>query len=229
MPFFLKKLLFLEGLTQTFGKYSLIPHFSFVLSLSKHGQGSPPSARLRTGFDKFRANGVPGSGTLRKFSLFLPLAILASLTSLRADTLPDGLFARMTTSRGEILLRLHHQHAPNTVANFVGLAEGTKQWLDPITKQSRKNRFYDGLNFHRVIPNFMIQGGDPLATGSGGPGYQFEDEIHPDLKHDRPGILSMANAGPETANMAKFQIMAQAGPSVLAQANQINQGALRLL
>ena len=205
MPFFLKKLLFLEGLTQTFGKYSLIPHFSFVLSLSKHGQGSPPSAWLRTGFDKFRANGVPGFGTLHKFGLFLPLAILASLTSLRADTLPDGLFARMTTSRGEILLRLHHQHAPNTVANFVGLAEGTKQWLDPITKQSRKNRFYDGLSFHRVIPNFMIQGGDPLATGSGGPGYQFENEIHPDLKHDRPGILSMANAGPNT-NGSQFFI-----------------------
>ena len=143
----------------------------------------------------------------RKFLfLFLIMTVAGPLLGVAAGQLPDGLYARMTTSRGEILLRLHHQHAPNTVANFVGLAEGTKQWLDPITKKTQDGRFFDGLSFHRVIPNFMIQGGDPLATGSGGPGYQFEDEIHPDLKHDRSGILSMANAGPNT-NGSQFFIV----------------------
>jgi peptidyl-prolyl cis-trans isomerase A (cyclophilin A) len=95
-------------------------------------------------------------------------------------------------------VRFFDQEAPNTVANFVGLAEGTKEWTDPVTRQPVKTRFYDGLAFHRVIDGFVIQGGDPLGNGTGGPGYRFGDEFHPTRRHDRAGTLSMANAGPNT-------------------------------
>ena len=107
--------------------------------------------------------------------------------------------ALLSTSLGGIEVRLLENEAPNTVANFVGLATGTIPWKDPKTGQEVKGRsLYAGTVFHRVIPNFMIQGGDPRGDGTGGPGYRFADEIHPKLKHDRPGLLSMANAGPNT-------------------------------
>ena len=117
----------------------------------------------------------------------------------------EPLFATFKTSMGDIVVRLHEDKAPKTVENFVGLATGTKEWTDPKTGQKVKRPLYSGTIFHRVIPNFMIQGGDPLGSGRGGPGYRFNDEFHPDLKHNKPGILSMANAGPNT-NGSQFFI-----------------------
>ncbi len=119
--------------------------------------------------------------------------------------------AHFTTTEGSFTVRLFDAEVPNTVANFTGLAEGTKEFVDPRTGQKTTRKFYDGLIFHRVIDSFMIQGGDPLGNGTGGPGYRFGDEFHPSLKHDKPGILSMANAGPGT-NGSQFFITLGATP-----------------
>ncbi len=113
--------------------------------------------------------------------------------------------ATLHTNRGDIVIELFENHAPVTVENFLGLAEGTKEWLDPATGKVSTDRFYDGLTFHRIIPNFMIQGGDPLGDGRGGPGFEFADEFHPELQFDRPYLLAMANAGPGT-NGSQFFI-----------------------
>ena len=117
----------------------------------------------------------------------------------------ERLVATLTTNYGDITINLFPDQAPKTVDNFVGLAEGTKEWTDPRTRQSSTDAFYDGLGFHRIIPNFMIQGGCPLGTGTGGPGYNFADEFHPELSFDRPYLLAMANAGPNT-NGSQFFI-----------------------
>ena len=109
-----------------------------------------------------------------------------------------AVYADFVTSEGNFTIRLFDKEVPNTVANFVGLAEGTKEWTDPRTNQKSHQPYYDGIIFHRVIDGFMIQGGDPLGQGTGGPGYKFADEFHPSLRHTKPGILSMANAGPNT-------------------------------
>ena len=109
-----------------------------------------------------------------------------------------AVYAEFVTSEGNFTIRLFDQEVPNTVANFVGLAEGTKEWTDPRTNKKVTEPYYDGIVFHRVIDGFMIQGGDPLGQGHGGPGYKFADEFHPQLRHDKAGILSMANAGPNT-------------------------------
>jgi peptidyl-prolyl cis-trans isomerase A (cyclophilin A) len=106
------------------------------------------------------------------------------------------LYATLKTNRGEIEVRLFPNHAPKTVKNFVELSEGTREWVNPETGAKSADRLYDGTIFHRVISGFMIQGGDPLGNGTGGPGYKFEDEIHPDLAFTRPYLLAMANAGP---------------------------------
>jgi len=116
-----------------------------------------------------------------------------------------ALTATLKTSAGTVVVRLFPDHAPKTVRNFVELAEGSREWTDPRTRKAAKARLYDGTIFHRVIPDFMIQGGDPLGTGTGGPGYKFADEIHPDLVFDRPYLLAMANAGPGT-NGSQFFI-----------------------
>jgi peptidyl-prolyl cis-trans isomerase A (cyclophilin A) len=122
------------------------------------------------------------------------------------------LTATIHTSEGDIPIELFHQQAPETVANFVGLAEGTKQWVDPSTgKVVTERSLYQGTVFHRVIKNFMLQGGDPLGNGTGGPGYRFKDEFDPTLVFDGPGILAMANAGPGT-NGSQFFITHAATP-----------------
>ncbi len=109
-----------------------------------------------------------------------------------------GVYAQFTTSEGPFTVRLFDQEAPNTVENFVGLAEGTKEWTDPRTNKKVSTPYYDGVIFHRVIKGFMVQSGDPLGQGIGGPGYKFKDEFHPTLRHSKAGILSMANSGPNT-------------------------------
>ena len=111
--------------------------------------------------------------------------------------MPDT-YARFTTSAGNFTVRLFAQEVPKTVENFVGLAEGTKPWNHPRSGERMQTPYYNGTIFHRVIDGFMIQGGDPLGQGTGGPGYKFADEFHPKLRHDKAGILSMANSGPNT-------------------------------
>lgn len=121
------------------------------------------------------------------------------------------MIAIFETNKGTFKVKLFNEKAPLTVDNFVGLAEGTKEFTDPKTGKPTSRPFYDGLVFHRVIPNFMIQGGDPLGNGTGGPGFRFKDEFDKSLRHDKPGILSMANAGPGT-NGSQFFITVAATP-----------------
>jgi peptidyl-prolyl cis-trans isomerase A (cyclophilin A) len=148
---------------------------------------------------------------IKRLSLLLAAASLGAAAAFGADPAAGGwkthpgVYAVFDTSQGTIVCKLFTAEAPKTTANFIGLAEGTKPFVDPKTGQTVTRRFYDGLIFHRVIPSFMIQGGDPLGRGTGGPGYQFEDEIVPGLKFDRPGRLAMANAGPNT-NGSQFFI-----------------------
>ncbi|RSN67521.1 MULTISPECIES: peptidylprolyl isomerase [Actinomadura] len=117
----------------------------------------------------------------------------------------NEIFATLDTTLGKIVIQLYPDKAPETVGNFVDLAEGNKVWTDPNTRQKTEKPLYNGTIFHRVIDGFMIQGGDPLGNGTGGPGYEFGDEFHPDLKFDRPYLLAMANAGPGT-NGSQFFI-----------------------
>jgi len=120
-------------------------------------------------------------------------------------------YAHFTTSEGNFTARLFDAETPNTVANFTGLADGSKEWTDPRSGRKVKQPYFNGTVFHRVIDGFMIQGGDPLGQGTGGPGYTFADEFHPKLKHEKAGILSMANRGPDT-NGGQFFITLAATP-----------------
>jgi peptidyl-prolyl cis-trans isomerase A (cyclophilin A) len=117
-------------------------------------------------------------------------------------------YATLVTSKGEIRCKLFDDTAPKAVENFVGLATGKRSWTDPKTRQQRNDPLYAGTIFHRVIPDFMIQGGDPLGTGTGGPGYKFEDEVSGGPKFDGPGYLAMANAGPNTNGSQFFVTVA---------------------
>ena len=120
-------------------------------------------------------------------------------------TRPAGTYAIFSTSEGSIVCRLFEKDAPKTVANFVDLAEGKREWTHPVSRKKSKDRLYDGTIFHRVIPDFMVQGGDPAGTGMGGPGYQFEDETKGSPhKFDKPGKLAMANSGPNTNGSQLF-------------------------
>jgi peptidyl-prolyl cis-trans isomerase A (cyclophilin A) len=137
-----------------------------------------------------------------------PQATAAALTQ------PNGPTVVMDTSMGRITCQFYQKQAPKAVANFIGLAEGTKDWTDPATKKIQHRKpYYDGTIFHRVIPEFMIQGGDPTGTGTGDPGFSFEDEFDPNLNFDQPGRLAMANSGPNT-NGAQFFITEQAYDSL---------------
>ena len=119
------------------------------------------------------------------------------------------MLAHFTTSEGPFTARLFEAETPNTVANFIGLADGSKEWTDPRNGRKVKQPYYNGTVFHRVIEGFMIQGGDPLGQGTGGPGYTFADEFHPKLRHDKAGILSMANRGPNTNGGQFFITLAE--------------------
>ena len=143
---------------------------------------------------------------MKKLLIVLALCAVFGLSASAISQEKKGpLYATLKTSMGDIVVQLFEDKAPKTVANFVGLASGTKEWSDPKTGEKVKKPLYNGTIFHRVIPGFMIQGGDPLGSGMGGPGYRFEDEFHPDLRHTKGGILSMANAGPNT-NGSQFFI-----------------------
>ncbi|WP_328872571.1 peptidylprolyl isomerase [Streptomyces sp. NBC_00287] len=122
----------------------------------------------------------------------------------------EQLYATLKTNHGDIEVRLLPNHAPKTVRNFVELAKGEREWTNPATGERSTDPLYDGTIFHRVISGFMIQGGDPLGNGIGGPGYQFGDEFHPDLRFDRPYLLAMANAGPGTNGSQFFITVAPA-------------------
>jgi peptidyl-prolyl cis-trans isomerase A (cyclophilin A) len=161
--------------------------------------------------------------------LFLVLLALGLVTSCKRSKLPAGgetlaagkhYTARITTEKGTMTCALLADKAPETVANFVGLARGTREWTDPIGGGKMKRPFFDGLAWHRVIPGFMIQGGDPLSAqyerpelGAGGPGYEFENETSPDLTFDRPGRMAMANAGQDT-NGSQIFITEMARPEL---------------
>jgi peptidyl-prolyl cis-trans isomerase A (cyclophilin A) len=143
---------------------------------------------------------------------FAALISAFALGLAQAQEKKGPLYATIKTSMGDIVVHLFDDRAPKTVANFVDLATGKKEWTDPKTGQKTNRPLYNGTIFHRVIPGFMIQGGDPLGIGMGGPGYRLEDEFNPDLRHSKPGILSMANTGQPNTGGSQFFITVKPTP-----------------
>jgi peptidyl-prolyl cis-trans isomerase A (cyclophilin A) len=191
-----------------------LEHFGHVITLGlRHAALSADPEYLRP------CRGVKGSNEHKQRPFPRPLELRDTLAPMPNATFPEiqvpgagQLYARLVTTMGSIVVRLEEQRASKTVKNFVGLATGTQEWIDPRTRAARTGApYFDGTIFHRVIPDFMIQAGDPLGQGTGGPGYQFEDEFHPELRHSGPGVLSMANAGPGT-NGSQFFITERATP-----------------
>lgn len=164
-------------------------------------------AKPATPTAKPAAPAKPGATTAK------PAAPAAAAPAISAKQYGPGVYAIFTTNQGNFIGRLFDKDAPRTVENFVGLAEGKKQWKDARTGRMVRRPYYNNVTFHRVIPNFMIQGGDPEGTGMGGPGYTFPDEISAKHKHDKPGIMSMANRGPNT-NGGQFFITVAPYPSL---------------
>lgn len=154
-------------------------------------------------------------GTFRRWGGYILMAALSGSLAGGAGAAgwesKKGTYAVIDTTLGKIVCVLYPEKSPNTVANFVGLAEGTKPFVDAKTQKEAKRPYFDGVVFHRVIPGFMIQGGDPLGKGFGGPGYKFDDEYPDGVKFDKPGVLAMANAGPNT-NGSQFFITVAATP-----------------
>jgi peptidyl-prolyl cis-trans isomerase A (cyclophilin A) len=156
--------------------------------------------------------GAPSAQTGHSTAPAHHVAPKTATSELPAVPLPSepGLYAVIYTTMGNIVCRLFEKEAPNAVANFRGLATGSKPWKDPQTGKMKHTSLYSGTSFHRVIPDFMIQGGDPAGDGTGSPGYEFADEINPDRKFDHPGILAMANHGPNTNGSQFFITVAPA-------------------
>jgi peptidyl-prolyl cis-trans isomerase A (cyclophilin A) len=159
--------------------------------------------------DRVKSEEIMSKNIFRILGILLTYSSIA-LAAQTADK-KGPVYATLKTTMGDIVIELFADKAPKTVANFIDLASGTKEWTDPKTGEKVKRPLYNGTIFHRVIPGFMIQGGDPLGNGTGGAGYRFEDEFHPELKHTKSGILSMANAGPNT-NGSQFFITLKATP-----------------
>jgi peptidyl-prolyl cis-trans isomerase A (cyclophilin A) len=171
----------------------LIPALAAVFATSAFAQQSTPSTPSTPAPKPASTDDLPDG----------PQPTAAALTH------PNGPTVVMDTSMGRITCQFFQRQAPNAVANFIALADGTKDWVDPTTqKKQHKKRYYDGTTFHRVIPEFMVQGGDPTGTGMGDPGYTFNDEFDPNLNFDAPGRLAMANSGPNT-NGGQFFITEQ--------------------
>jgi peptidyl-prolyl cis-trans isomerase A (cyclophilin A) len=187
----------------------------FIYSLNSYAQQDPapdkapevtPGVKTTTPEPNNKAvTENPASGSIKVDASKAPKLEAKKEEPAKPKKRPSKMFAMIETSKGNMKIELFSSMAPTTVDNFVGLATGTKEYLNPKSGKKEKGHFYDGLVFHRVIKGFMIQGGDPLGNGTGGPGYTFKDEFNSALRHDKPGMLSMANAGPGT-NGSQFFI-----------------------